>query len=168
MQLVQHKHLPFKVSASGDIYGPRGFPLKHRISNAGYARVVAYINGKHTSFSVHRLVAECFVAGTGEQVNHKNGNKLDNSCDNLEWCSPSENMIHAVALGLIDYSKHLGHKRTVGVKNGRAKLSQAQVIEIRELYSNGYPRKSHPWCLYGISKVMFRNIIRGDSWRELS
>ena len=51
---------------------------------------------------VHRLIAQTFIPNPGElsDVNHKNGNKLDNRVENLEWCSRSDNLYHALRNGL--------------------------------------------------------------------
>lgn len=56
---------------------------------------------KRTCF-VHRLVAEAYVPNLSkkQQVNHKDGNKSNNSPSNLEWVTPSENAVHAFATGL--------------------------------------------------------------------
>ena len=164
MEYLLHMRSGLRVSRTGSVIGPRGRELKWRVSNAGYARVVAYIEGRHTSLSVHRLVAELFVAGDGFVVNHKDGNKLNNDAENLEWCTYRDNSIHAVSTGLVTYDHQIGHKWSAGERNGRAKITWHEVREIRKHFSGGYARGSKPWESYGISNVMFRNILRGESW----
>ena len=79
--------------------------MKPYISNSGYYRVNLSLNTKKDNrtlqkkFSVHRLVAEYFCDHVNpsekDQVNHIDGNKLNNHCKNLEWVSQSENIIKA-------------------------------------------------------------------------
>ena len=64
----------------------------------GYCRInVKKADGSYTNLPIHRLVALAFIENPDNkpQVNHIDGNKLNNSVDNLEWCTPSENIKHA-------------------------------------------------------------------------
>lgn len=79
--------------------------------NLRYEKVKLY-KGEHAEirkmFFVHRLVAYAFLGDLskkGLQINHKDGNRRNNSLDNLEWCTSSENLKHAYAIGLFDEGK---------------------------------------------------------------
>lgn len=79
-----------------------GKELKQYLLPCGYLDVSLSNSGKIKHKRVHRLVADAFCEnpdGKGE-VNHKDGNKQNNSACNLEWCTNSENMIHAYQQGL--------------------------------------------------------------------
>ena len=62
----------------------------------GYLKVSLYKNGSSKTIQIQRLVAMAFIPNpeNKEQVNHIDGNILNNNVDNLEWVTPSENMIH--------------------------------------------------------------------------
>lgn len=73
-----------------------------------YTYVNLYVSPRKTkSCRVHRLVAETFISNPNNYpcVNHINGNKKDNHVDNLEWCSYSQNTLHAYKTGLIKQTK---------------------------------------------------------------
>lgn len=67
-----------------------------------YYRVVLTVDSKGKDYSVHRLVAMTFIPNPENKpdVNHIDGNKLNNRVDNLEWTTRSENMKHAYRTGL--------------------------------------------------------------------
>jgi|688.fasta_scaffold718333_2 hypothetical protein len=107
--------------------------LKPKSKN-GYLSVVLYSkNGKKTE-RIHRLVAQAFIPNTHNKnvVNHKNANKSQNDVGNLEWNTDSENILHV-------YQNHL--RSAAGEKNGRSKLTEFQILEIRRLKSEGYKYK---------------------------
>lgn len=89
-------------------------PLKH---TGGYRYVNLYKNKKQTKYYIHRLVAAHFIREPyrGEEVNHLNGIKEDNSLKNLEWTSPVENNRHARETGLINNSTEIS-QYTIGGK----------------------------------------------------
>lgn len=76
--------------------------ITQRISNKGYLTVTLSKNGQSNTRQVHRLLAQAFIPNPENKatVNHVDGNKLNNSLDNLEWASYSENAIHAYKTGL--------------------------------------------------------------------
>ena len=77
--------------------------IKPILLRDGYLYVHLYKNTKRKDYAIHRIVANAFIENPKhkEEVNHKDGNKQNNSVDNLEWVTPKENMQHAHKTGLI-------------------------------------------------------------------
>ena len=78
--------------------------VKSNITNNGYVRAAICFGGaKRKDYAVHRLVALAFIENPNnyDQINHKDGNKLNNHYSNLEWCTQSHNIKHAVDTGLL-------------------------------------------------------------------
>jgi len=102
----------FKVCENGEVYrsinGTWELSKQCGSGDKGlYRAIMIYQNGNVKSFSVHRLVAEAFLANPNHypQVNHKDGNKSNNTVDNLEWCTAQQNMAHARLNGLQNGSR---------------------------------------------------------------
>jgi len=77
--------------------------MPQRIDRAGYWTIRPSNRGKDATVYVHRILGFAFVANPEDKpmINHIDGNKLNNSIDNLEWVTHSENMKHAYKLGLV-------------------------------------------------------------------
>lgn len=80
----------------------KGGLLTPQISKYGYYMQMLYKNGEQKLHRVNRLVAKTFVSNPNNlsQVNHIDGNKLNNKAKNLEWVTQSENQLHAYRIGL--------------------------------------------------------------------
>lgn len=125
---LELKHLAdfpmYKIDINGNIYSEKRFGAKGGLLKPflvkDYFRVSLYKDGKLYQRQVHRLVAETFIHNIENkpQVNHINGVKTDNRVENLEWCTPSENSIHAFKLGLSKSNNKdkKGYKSTRGLE----------------------------------------------------
>jgi len=113
-------HKNHYISSLGRVRGPNG--IKGKPSNKrDYDRISIKLEGRTTTRLVHRLVASAFIDNplSLPQVNHKDGDKQNNHIENLEWCTLSHNMKHAVGNNLLVQKKGIDHKRTrpvIGVK----------------------------------------------------
>ncbi len=84
--------------------------MKPNNCSCEYYRVpLTDVNHNRKYYLVHRLVAETFIPNPNKfkDVNHKDGNKLNNNVNNLEWCTRSYNLIHAYNNGLKPTIKQL-------------------------------------------------------------
>ena len=142
----------YLITKDGDVINRHnGHKVKPQKNGKGYLRVG--IGGK-LKF-VHRLVAELYVPNPDNktQVNHKDGNKLNNRADNLEWVSNKENRKHAVEKGL-----HIH-----GESCPWAKLTKAQVQFIREHTEFNSNEMS---ALFNVSPSNIRALRRNESWKD--
>lgn len=91
------------ISPNGDVYSVKSKRLLKPLQNEkGYLYVDLRVNYKRKVKKIHRIVAETFLINTKgyKEINHKNGIKTDNRVENLEWCTRSENLLHAYKMGL--------------------------------------------------------------------
>lgn len=93
-----------RVKSLGNSQARQEKILKQQLQRDGYKRVWLCKKGlKRKKFPVHRLVANAFIPNPHckEQVNHQNGDKLDNRLVNLNWMTRKENIAHAFETGLV-------------------------------------------------------------------
>lgn len=94
-----------RVRSNGKILKGKIYPRLIRslgITHHGYLSVGLNMNSKSKGLLVHRLVAISFVRNPDNKpfINHIDGDKKNNHYSNLEWCTQSENVIHALKAGL--------------------------------------------------------------------
>lgn len=142
----------YKISNLGNLYSYHHKKiLAVNLNNTGY-RIKTLYDGKtkrKVPMLVHRLVMMTFVNEPPDDkpyINHKDGNKLNNSVDNLEWCSAKENIDHAWKTGLMNiekskayYSSDDCHLRKPGDNHPKTKWSDSLKQEIRSKHESGIP-----------------------------
>ena len=130
--------------------------------NKGYLRV-AFKNdrGGNTWKIVHRLLLEIFIGHPPRpemnQACHIDGNRLNNSLDNLRWGSIHDNQADKVRHGRVSR----------GATHGMSKLTDADATRILILVAGGRTKKSVA-DEYGISRVTVGDIVSRRTWRHLT
>ena len=104
----------YQVSNIGTVRNKiTGHIIKSHRDKKGYLRVSLSKNNRQVTVKVHRAVAIAFIENPNNlpQVNHKDGNKENNTVSNLEWVSNYENMQHAIKNGLTKRVDYAGRKK---------------------------------------------------------
>ena len=105
-----HDFLPevkdyYTITSEGDIYSVNSGKMKTRNKKGTEYQIInlTLVDGTKKTFRLHRLVMLAFNPikdSENFEVNHIDGNKMNNRLDNLEWCTASENQRHAFRTGL--------------------------------------------------------------------
>lgn len=115
--------------------------------------------GKFVTKKVHRLVLEVFVGPcpAGMEACHNDGNTMNNHLSNLRWDTRKNNMA----------DKHLHGTMTIGIKNGCAKLSELDVLQIRNTYAAGGITQSKLARQFGVTQVQISHIVLRKLWTHI-
>ena len=148
----------YDASTDGHIRNSRTQrPLREFVGKDGYLRT--QFGGK--SRLVHRVIASTFIDNPNNlpEVNHIDGDKLNNSVDNLEWCTRNDNLRHA-------YQHELrSAKRT---NNARCKLTEDDVRYIKKNYRKGDKDfgASALSKKFGVARQTICAVVSGQNWKE--
>jgi hypothetical protein len=152
----------YTISSHGRVFGVSGQEISQRKSTNGYLRVnVRRGNVKYekpTVVSVHRLVAEAFLPKIEGKthVNHIDGNKCNNHVNNLEWCTPKENSVHAYVTQP-EYRKKCARNIKMAQKsNGRRIKAVLSTGEIKRFNS-----KREAAAFFGVDEKTIYNYLTG-------
>lgn len=147
----------YKISNEGVLFsiprfGVKGGVVKPYKTTNGYYGYHLSENGKLHRTSVHRLLAKHFIPNPENKpcVNHIDGNRVNNSLENLEWVTYKENTHHAIKAGRINMS---------GENNPQARLTDIEVSEMRDLYKHKIYNQSELAKLYGTSSATANRIV---------
>lgn len=139
--------------------------LKSRVMSSkpgiqGYPHVTIRYNNLFKGFSLHRLLALAFIDNPDNLpcVNHKDGNKLNYSLDNLEWCTHVKNIRHAYKNGLMVTAK--------GSDNPSSKLDRDKVNQILDIVKNTEKSYKVIGEEFGVSASCIGDIIKGKVWNN--
>lgn len=121
----------YEISEEGQVRNKKTqYILKGRPSKSGYYQVSIKedTNNKFKNQYIHRLVAQYFIENpeNKREVNHKDGNKLNNNVNNLEWVTSSENQKHRHKIGITKTSN-----RKIGMfdLDGNLVQSYSSIVE---------------------------------------
>jgi hypothetical protein len=136
--------------------------IKFWYDKDGYARVTLHFKGSKKHYMVHRLVALSFIENPDNKptVNHKDGDKINNNIDNLEWSTYKEQINHADDNNL--------RVMPNGENWYNAKLTEDKVREIFYLYKSGKYSQRKLAEIYGVSTGAIQGITYKKSWKHLN
>lgn len=148
----------YEVSTDGQIRSSRCV-MRQQVAKGGYLYVYVYSGGRQTMRKVwaHIAVLEAFVgsAPEGEETRHLDGDPTHNTVGNLAWGTPLENAA--------DKARHGTQPR--GEQSASAKLSEADVLEIRRLHGTVSLRKLGE--RFGVSHTAIRRAATGAKWSHI-
>ena len=153
----------YYINKKGELFTDNGNKkMKDCLKNGYVKNTLVLKDGSQKSFFRHRLVMICFNKVDNYknlQVNHIDGNKQNNTLNNLEWCTNQENRIHAVKLGLVASLK--------GEDNPASKLLESQILDIINDLLNHVPY-SQICKKYNCSKSTISAIKNKRNWIYLT
>lgn len=162
MEWKRFRDTPYEVSNTG-LVRRNARLIKPFKNTKGYLRVVLSLYGKK-AFFIHRMVAETFLPNPDNkpQVNHIDGDKLNNNLSNLEWVTPRENYDHGMRHNLYE-SKYKGEAVPHSV------LTEQDILTIRSICIKGDPELGYEALgqRYGVSGQHIKNIVLRKKWAHV-
>lgn len=158
--MEQYRDTPIYFTEDGKAFRD-GIECRYMKTNKGYVCIRPMIRGKKIYISVHRAVAEIYIPNPENkpQVNHENGDKNNNSVDNLKWMTNKENRDHAFKNGLMK----------VGTDYEHTKLTNDDIKYIRENYIPKHPEFSGIALSkkFGVGSSQISRIVNNTRWKHL-
>lgn len=151
----------YKVSNEGVVIstprqGSRGGVTKYYKMSHGYYEYLLCKDGKMYHVMAHRLLAKHFIPNPDNKpcVNHIDGDRNNNSLENLEWVTYKENTQHAVRSGLFNNK---------GENNPKTKLTDKEIYQIRDLHKHKVYNQKELAEIYGTCRSNVSYIVRNKT-----
>ena len=153
-----------KVGSNGGFRHDDGKWLSATKAKSGKNHLRVYLakDGIKTAMLVHRAVASAYIENINSFpfINHIDGDPMNNSVDNLEWCTAKQNAQHATNMGMNMPPVQKGNR------NSQAKLTEDQVRAIRRQYEQ-VKNCSAIARTYGVCPKTVNDIIHNKRWSNL-
>lgn len=144
----------YSVDDEGNIYS-NGVKMTPYKINSGYLAIKLQYKGKRNHYLVHRLVAEYFLEGEGV-VDHIDGNRLNNSLENLRYCTQKENL-HFKGY---EYNSATNHYKSV--------FTDEEVAKIRNLRETEHMRNKDIYSLYpSVSHTAIDQVLNYKTYKKI-
>lgn len=164
----------YMITNTGDVISVRKYTkkyMRHHIDEDGYHRVSLRINNAYYNIGIHRLVAMAFIdipkiykdAGfkiDDLQINHINGKVYDNRFENLEWCTPKENIVHA-------WNNNLAKAKMLD-DHPNAVYSNSQIHQVCNLLTKNKHTMKEISKITNVSYTIVKQIKNHIIWNEIS
>ncbi len=153
------KNKKYTVSNYGNVFNViKNKKLSSCINTGGYPCVSLTMKPKNIFVTVHKLVAHEFIGKRpeGYQINHIDGNKINNCVENLEYVTPAQNIKHAVTNGLMPK----------GEMASGSKITEETAIKIKNLFSR-IKCMTKIAKKFNLSRTTVCQLIYGKTWKHL-
>ena len=151
------------ITKSGIVFNSMTNNWIGAVGSGGYYKIsmLDQRSGIIRHIQTHRLVWLWFKSDIPEdmEINHIDGNRLNNRLKNLELLSHIDNTKHAHKLGLVPYFS--------GSKNGQSKLTEAIVSKLRKRYKRKPFNMAEMAKKYNVSKQVISLALRGKTWKQV-
>ena len=149
----------YNISSDGRVFSKlSNKELRPIPDGRGYLAVSLWVDGEMEKYKIHRLVAEVFIENPNNllEVNHKDGNRHNNTVENLEWLSHSDNMKHAWETGLMCR----GSECSISV------LNEESVVEIKYMFLKGLTNQDIAE-IFGVARGTISKIRQKKTWKHV-
>lgn len=132
----------------------------------GYYYVALWNRNKHKHALLHRILSIAFIPNpeNKKEVNHKDGNKKNNSLENLEWVTHQENGMHSYKMGMTP--KPTGNNKK-GEEVYNSVLKTRDVINIRQYFEYGGVTQKQLSEIFNVSRSCIQGITRRKTWKHI-